>query len=327
MTTPSTNPCPASYPYGEGTRAARGAKGRGGLGHRAPSESLWLARARFAGARLARARFARAARGVASALAIAAMSAACVDSPTVTALDSASGNPLADTFDALSKAAGEYGDLARSDGFTFAALSVRSGVTPSRLEVQAGASVEPYDAFVSSARWDSTLPMTFRPPARRSLIAWRRLADGTTRILTLTTPSDSAPILSPLALGVGVSTAAVFAGASAMYHDVQDSPTGQPDLTAAYYGTTGWVKLREVAVIGSCPDSSRHRGELGVARCEEARYQVRFDVSLQRLLGRPPTQVTGTVVRRLISVGETLVNGLRLSFTCAAPSSRSGCNP
>lgn len=270
---------------------------------------------------------ARVARRGASALAIAVVVAACVDSPNVTALDTTSSSPLADTFDELSRAAGAYGDLARSDGFNFAALAVRSGVTPSRLEVQMGGTVEQYDAFVSSVHWESSVPVALRPPTRRTLIAWRRIATGTTRVLTLTTPSDSASILSPLALGVGVSTAAVFAGASAMHHDVQDTPSGNPDLSAAFYGTGGWVKLREAAVIRACPDSLRHRGVLGVSRCEEARYQVRFDVSMQRLQLRPPTQVIGSVVRRVTSLGETLVTGLKLHFTCASPSGKTGCRP
>lgn len=315
MKTPSSDRAPTSDSDEEWRLVACGRRVRESAGHRVSSVRSWFVDGRFA----------RAARVGASALVCVTMAVACVDSPTMTALDSANGNPLADTFDALSKAAGESGDLARSDGFAFAALSVRSGVAPSPLEVQTGASVERYDAFVNAVQWDATLPALFRPPARRSLIGWRRIADGSTRVLTLTTPSDSAPILSPMALGVGMSTAAVFAGASAMHHDVQNTPNGRPDLTSAYYGTTGWVKLKEVAVIGTCPDSIRHRSELGVSHCEEARYQVRFDVSMQRLLGRPPTQVTGSAVRRLLSVGEPLVNGLRLRFTCAAPSGRSGC--
>ncbi|MBK6485527.1 MAG: hypothetical protein IPF98_01385 [Gemmatimonadetes bacterium] len=54
---------------------------------------------------------------------------------------------------------------------------------------------------------------------------------------------------------------------------------------------------------------------------------MRFDVSLQRLRASADAGDGDCVVRRLISVGETLVNGLRLSFTWPAPSSRTGCKP
>jgi hypothetical protein len=250
--------------------------------------------------------------------------AGCVEAPGMTS-PATVGDPLAETFDALSRAAGEYGDLARSEGFAFAALSVRSGVTPSRLEVQSGAVLEEYDAFVSGVQWEPSVPVGMRPPSRRSLVGWRKTAEGTTRIIALTSPSDSARILSPVALGAGASTVAVYAGGSAMQNEGRDTPQGKPDVGAAWYGTTGWVKLAEVARIGPCADSARHANVLGISQCEQVRYQVAFDLSMQRLTGRPPQPAPDGISRRVSTTTETVVSGLRLRFACAAPSGWSGC--
>ncbi len=256
-------------------------------------------------------------------LALASLTA-CVDAPGVAEPESEL-DPLASTFDAMSKASAQSGDLARSDGFAHAALAVRGGITPSRLEVQTGTSSEVYDAFVSAVQWDAAVPAAVRPPARRSLVGWRRSDAGKTRVLVLTAPSDSALVVSPLSLGPAASTAAVFAAASAMQQEVGDSPQGYPDLSTAWYGTSGWVKLQEVAVVGSCPDSARHANALGMSRCEEARYLVRFDLSMQRLSGRPPQEVPGSGTRRVTSVGEPVINGVRIRFNCVSPSSYTGC--
>lgn len=252
-----------------------------------------------------------------------AAAAACVDAPGTTAPEGQP-EPLAETFDALSRVAAEGGDLARSEGFAYAALAVRGGVTPSRLEVQSGNATEVYDAFVSAAQWESSIAAAMRPPTRRSLVAWRRTQDGLTRVLSMHAPSDSALVLSPLSLGLGMSTNAVFAGASAMQNEGRDTPQGKPDLSAAWYATGGWVKLKEVAVLGKCPVVQVAGKRLGIARCEQARYLVRFTLAMQHLAGRPP-QVIGNAQRSVSSIGEPVVNGLKLSFACLAPSSMHGC--
>lgn len=253
---------------------------------------------------------------------------ACVDAPDVSSPasdDTPRSELLAQTFDALSRASAQSGDLARSEGFTHAALAVRGGVTPSRLEVQAGTSTEVYDAIVTAAQWDSTLSPNVRPPARRTLVGWRRTQAGKTRLIVLASPNDSSIVLSPLSLGMGMSTAAVFAGASAMQHEVSDSGSGYGDFSTAWYGTGGWVKLREVAVVGRCADSSRVLNQLGLSRCDETRYLVRFDLTMQRLAGRPPQEVPGTPALRSWSVGEPVVNGVRIRFACVAPKGDRGC--
>jgi len=253
---------------------------------------------------------------------------ACVDAPHVTAPTSTTdpqGELLAETFDAMSRASAQAGDLARSDGFTHAALAIRGGVSPSRLEVQTGASSEAYDAFVSAATWDSILPSTMRPPARRTLIGWRRSDAGGTRIIAITAPSDSAPVMSPLSLGPGTSTTAVFAAGSAMQNEVNGNSGGYSDFGTAWYGTNGWVKLQEVAVLGTCTDSARAISRLGMSQCEQARYLVRFELTMQRLSGRPPQPVPNTPPHTVSTVGEPVVNGIRIRFSCANPSGDHGC--
>jgi len=283
-------------------------------------------RARFVRGPLGRASARASRRGRAGLVIGALVLAACVDGPSGLEPVDATTDPLAETFDALSRAAAEYGDLARSDGFAHAALAVRSGIAPSRLEVQYGTLTEVYDAFVTSVQWDSVLMGGgMRPPARRSLVGWRKTAEGTTRVISLGTPNDSAAVLSPVALGTGMSTVAVFAGATAMMNEGRDTPQGRPDISAAWYATSGWVKLREAAVIGPCPDPGRQVASLGMTRCEEARYLVRFDLSMQRLAGRPMQVVGGMQPRRAITVGEPVVSGARMRLACAAPSGLQGC--
>ena len=248
----------------------------------------------------------------------------CVDAPGAPSPSDAS-DPLAQTFDALSRASAEYGDLARSDGFAFAALSVRRGVLPSRLELKWGTVTETYDAFVTGAEWDSTLPEAIRPPPRRSLIGWRQSPEGLIRVIAFSTPRDSSVILSPVALGTDVSTVAVYSGASAMQNDGRDTPQGRPDLVAARFGTSGWVKIRELSVGVPCAGSAGIAGSVGGIRCDEVRYQLRVDVTMQRLAGRPPQVVPGGDSRRVTTPSESVVNGLRLRFGCIAPSSVRGC--
>lgn len=254
----------------------------------------------------------------------AALASACVDGPSA-ATEATYVDPLAETFDALARESSGHGDMARGEGFLHAALAVRHGVTPSRLEVRNGAQTEVFDAFVTAVEWESTLPANVRPPTRRSLVAWRRTTDATMRVLSVLTPTDSATILSPLALGTAVSTPFVFTGASAMFHEGKDGPQGRPDLSFGWYGTSGWVKIRETQSLGRCVGGvSASSASTGV-KCEQARYLARFDVTMQRLTGRPAQVVSGTTARRVVTTAETAVNGLKLKFACIVPMSDKGC--
>lgn len=256
--------------------------------------------------------------------ALACLVVACVDAPSGVS-QRAVEDPLAETFDALSRESSMNGDIARGDGFAFAALSVRHGVVPSRLEVRNGGQVETYDAFVTAAAWESSVPASIRPVTRRTLVAWRRTAESSIRVLSLLTPNDSAHILSPLGLGPALGTMAVYAGASAMLHEGKDGPDGKPDLSSGWYGTAGWVKLREVQTGSVCGVASASSTASAGVKCQQARFLSRFDVTMQRLTGRPVRLVTGLAPRQVTAVAETAVNGLKLTFSCVSPSGDKGC--
>ncbi len=252
------------------------------------------------------------------------LAGACVERPSL-APESESSDPLADTFDALARESASKGDMARGDGFAYAALSVRSGVAPSRLEVKNGTLTEVFDAFVTVAEWESNVPIGQRPPPRRTLVGWRRTTDGSMRVISVLTPGDSGSILSPLALGAAFSTPFVYTGASAMFHEGKDGPQGKPDLTYGWYGTSGWVRIREIQSLGDCTGAVTASLASAGVKCSQARYAVRFDVSMQRLTGRPPQVVPGASARQVVTTTETAVNGLRLKFSCVSPMSDRGC--
>lgn len=253
--------------------------------------------------------------------------AACVDAPSSAGPDS-SDDPLAQTFDALARQSETNGDLARSDGFSQAAISVRSGVTPTRIEVRNGNTNEAFDAFATSVDWEAGVPAPTRPPARRNLVAWRRALDGTMRVLTLVTPRDSAAVISPLSMVGTSSPATAFNGASAMYHEGIALTQGLPDLSATWYGTSGFVKVKTSSSAGACPPRTDRPRQLEGVRCEVAKFAVRMNVSFQRITIRSGTATPANppVLPRTLAIpGEAQVNGLELRFACADPSSMGGC--
>ena len=126
------------------------------------------------------------------------MVAACVDAPSEPlAASSPLNNPLAASFDVLADEMATN-DVERSEEFRWAALSLRSGVTPSVLQVTNEGRSELYDAFVHSVTWVS-LTQALRPPLHRSLVAWRRSGD-VLQVLLVGLVSDSAPVLHPYSL-------------------------------------------------------------------------------------------------------------------------------
>ena len=131
-------------------------------------------------------------------LMLAAMVAACVDAPSAPlAATAPPNNPLAATFDVLAEEMA-VNDVERSEEFRWAALSLRSGVTPSLLQVTNEGRSELYDAFVHAVTWTS-LTQAVRPPLHRSLVAWRRTGD-VLQVLLVGLVSDSAPVVHPYSL-------------------------------------------------------------------------------------------------------------------------------
>ena len=255
--------------------------------------------------------------------------AACVDSPAGLAATADSGDPLALTFDELARQSAASGDVGRAEGFTYAALAARNGVTPARLDVRNAGTLEIYEAFVSAVDWQIAVAALARVPAHRTITAWRRTPDGITRILSLTTPSDSAPVLNPLSLSPAGPVAAVFAGASALYHETRTigslGPAAvSPVADVFWIATSGFVKIREVASGAACPRPSAEAVTTGVG-CKQARFTVRFDVTTQLVTRRPYEVRAGSEVRRIQTPAEQALAGYKFTFACATVSPSRGC--
>lgn len=249
----------------------------------------------------------------------------CVASPDSVASPTAIGDtdPLASSFDLLAAQSASSGDVTRAEGFTYAAISARLGVTPSLLNVRNGTVNEVYDAFVHTVDWNLVTGSP-RIPSHRTITAWRRGTDGITRILSLTTPSDSAPVLHPLSLSPGGPVAAPFAGAGGLYQEttrtlLANAPTA-PLTDEFWIATAGYVRIKETTAGAACPQ----RSFSGVA-CRQARFVVRFDVSMQRLAARPYAVVANSAARRFGWTADQTINGVKLSFACGTVTSQKGC--
>ncbi len=233
-------------------------------------------------------------------------------------------DPLALTFDALSQQAEASGDRSHSEGFAHAAISVRRGVEPSRLDVSTSEGVEAFDAFVTALDWESFVSQDLRAPSHRMVIAWRRGNNGLTRIITLMTPVDSALIYDPSSVSLASSYASFFAGASAQYQEIYiPTNTAQVATQESFWaGIRGFVKIRELSSSGSCVE--RNSNVIRNISCQKARYAVKFDVVLKRLKSRP-VNVDDTSPERKLSAAEQSINGLKLKLSCASAGPRQGC--
>ncbi len=266
-------------------------------------------------------------RGIAATLVVLALGA-CVDSPASLAATAADGDPLAQTFDELARQAAASGDFNRAEGFTYAAIAARNGVAPTQLEVRVGSAIENYEAFVSAITWQLPVTSSIRVPAHRTITAWRRAVDGRTRILTLTTPSDSAQVMNPLSLDATSPIAAAFAGASALYHESStiasnlSNPSPVPDVF--WMATTGWVQIRETLTASACPRPASANKITGVS-CQQARFAVRFDVTMLPVVARPYSLRLNGETRRFQALTEQALSGYKLTFSCATVNSNTGC--
>jgi hypothetical protein len=253
--------------------------------------------------------------------------AACVESPTsLGESDSVvpqNSQPLADTFDEFARQAAEDGDNARYEEFTYAALAVRNGVIPSRLEVRDGNSLVYFDAIVTTAEWQ--VAENVRPPAVRSLIAWRRGDDGLVRLLSVGLASDSAALRNPISLGANA-PGTVFAIASATYRETTISrPPNATVPEALWVGVSGFARIRQVSSGANCTVNTAQPLPKGIS-CSQAGFSVGFGITFQQVNVRPSFQVnSGTAVRTMTALGGQPVNGYKLTFTCLRVSSRNGC--
>jgi len=264
-------------------------------------------------------------RGV-TALALACLGAAgCVDSPTAASPASfQDDDPLAQTFDALALTAATNGDLARKEGFEIAALAVRSGTSPSRIEYRlASGDTDVMDAIVSAVEWAPSIAPSMRPPTRRSMVAWRRSNNGALRVLSVVTPSDSAPVLSPLSLGAALNSAAAYSGASAQFQDIAPLATSGSPANSIWFATLGWARIHPLRIEGACRKLETN-ASIGGVTCEAGRFAVEFSVSMQRMAGSPPQPMSSASIT-VVTPRQQEIDGERLTFTCVSPTSDRGC--
>ena len=255
---------------------------------------------------------------------------ACVDSPTeFVANANIAGDPLALTFDELARQAAVVGDGQRSAGFTLAALSIRNGVTPGRLDLRNDGVLESYDAFVHSVTWLVDPGAKPFVSDHRAITAWRRTSDGITRILAFTTQGDSAaivPPLAPVAAGLPVATGWFEETASIVVtSNATASTPNVPTPDRFWVATSGFVRVRETVLGGACGATAVAGPIVGVT-CQQAKYAVRLDAAMYPLAARPFTFLATGAVRRVQAPGaDQVVNGFRLAVSCVNPSASRGC--
>lgn len=255
-----------------------------------------------------------------TALVLAATVGACVDAPSEPLAASAPpNNPLAASFDVLAEEMAAN-DVERSEEFRWAALSLRSGVTPSVLQVTNEGRSELYDAFVHAVTWAS-LTQALRPPLHRSLVAWRRTGD-VLQVLHVGLVTDSAPVLHPYSLRAAAGIpASPVAGATAAYFERGSS--GSSTAGSTWIGISGLAKIAEFprpALCTSPNDSAKPEG----VNCQLTRFGIGLNVLFARTRSRDSRDVDATAPsRRLIAPIQT-VTGVKLVFSCAAPGS-TGC--
>ena len=253
-----------------------------------------------------------------TALVLAATVVACVDAPSEPLAASAPlNNPLAASFDVLADEMATN-DVERSEEFRWAALSLRSGVTPSVLQVTNEGRSELYDAFVHAVTWAS-LTEALRPPLHRSLVAWRRSGD-VLQVLLVGLVSDSAPVLHPYSLRAA--SASSIAGATAAYFERGSSVSSTAG--SSWIGIGGVAKVAEFPPPALCPSPNDAARPDGVS-CQLTRFGVSLNVLFARTRSRDSRDVDlAGPSRRMIAPATQTVSGVKLVFSCATPGSN-GC--
>lgn len=243
--------------------------------------------------------------------------AACVDAPAQEALAPTDNNPLASSFDLLAQEQMTANDVERSEELRWAALSLRAGVTPSVLEVTHQGRTELFDAFVHSATWAS-LTQSMRPPAYRSLVAWRRAGD-VLQVILVGTYTDSAPVLHPYSLrngSPGVPNSSPIAGATAAYFE-------RGSANSTWLGIGGLVYVAEHPEPILCPTANSSDQPQGV-NCQLTRFGLSLNVTFARTRSRDSREVDVTAPTQQIVAAGQRINGAKLVFSCPSPSG-TGC--
>jgi hypothetical protein len=243
---------------------------------------------------------------------------ACVDSPSAPTPATAGDIPLATSFDDLAQEQSAAGDVDRSEEFSWAALAVRLGVTPTRFDVSNDGQRQTYDAFVLSVHW--TLPtLALRPVGHRTLIAWRKEGD-VMQVIIVSSQSDVAPILHPYSMRPsqpGGLILSPIAGASAAYFE-------RGLRKSAWLGTGGQAKIVELSVGGKCNTPNDIPVPNGVS-CELATYGVAFDATHGKAPEEKSRTLPSNAATKKLSAPEQKVAGVKMTFNCVLPLSDKGC--
>lgn len=251
-----------------------------------------------------------------SLLALAALLSACVDAPSELQAPSLQNDPLATSFDVLADEQAAANDVERAEEFRWAALSLRSGVRPSVLQVTNNGKSEMFDAFVHAVSW-ATFEQSLRLPLHRSLVAWRRSGD-VLQVLLVGTFSDSAPVLHPLSLRLNSAgdPASPVAGAKAAYFE-------RGPVNSTWVGISGVARVAEHPQPSSCPAPNEQSRPDGVT-CQLTRFGTGLNIELARTFSRDSREVDSQAQTRRLVVSAQTVAGVKLVFTCAMPLS-TGC--
>ncbi|MFN8570587.1 MAG: hypothetical protein U0132_00945 [Gemmatimonadaceae bacterium] len=239
---------------------------------------------------------------------------ACVDAPSSPSA-AADDNVLAASLDALSREAAQAGDTERSQEFTWAAIAVRGGVTPSKLQIKSAGVLQTYEAMVNAVAWMSPFPPQ-RVPSHRTLLAWRR-AGTSLQTLMISSTADVVPVLNPLSDSPSASLAAPFAGAHVLYAIRGDIGAG------TWVGVSGTVKLAENTATTTCvPVTGNKQSPNGVG-CQQVTYTVGFEVATQPTVANSTLPATDRAVLHL-GANDQPVNGAKLVLSCTTPNAN-GC--
>ncbi|MFN8581100.1 MAG: hypothetical protein U0163_09015 [Gemmatimonadaceae bacterium] len=241
------------------------------------------------------------------------LATACVDAPSSPST-TADENVLASSLDALSREAAQQGDTERSQEFTWAALAVRSGVTPSKFQIKSGGTLAAYEAIVYAVTWQ-TPASPQRAPDHRSLLAWRR-SGSSLQTLMISTTADVQPVQNPLSATPLASLTAPFAGAHVLYSVRGDAP-------GTWVGVSGNVKVAQGSVSGACVPVTSDKRLLPGVTCQQVTYTVGFEVATQPAVGAAHAPLADSALLRL-GANDQAVNGAKLLLACSAPTTN-GC--
>jgi hypothetical protein len=250
---------------------------------------------------------------------LAALLGACVDAPNAPESNAVDSNPLATSFDGLAQEQEVAGDVDRGEEFRWAALAVRTGVTPTRFDVSNDGQRETYDAFVHSVDWIATT-LSMRPVGHRTFVAWRK-NDDAMQVIIVSTHTEVAPVLHPYSMRAvqpgQISLASLVAGASAAYFERGASQS-------VWVGTSGQVRIRERSVGGACSSPAAKVPPRGI-KCEAAVYGVGFEITLARTRSDKSRTVEASAATKKLVAPDQATAGAKLTFSCVLPLSDEGC--